>query len=54
MEPTTIADIVSNIGFPIATFCAMFYLCNVTIKENTNALTELAYLIRKKYENDSE
>jgi hypothetical protein len=54
MEPTTIADIVSKVGFPIATFCAMFYLCNATIKENTNALIELSHLIRKKYDDEND
>lgn len=41
------ATLVSNVGFPIAAFCAMFYMCNTTIKENTKALTEISILIAK-------
>ena len=33
-------NLVSNMGFPIAAFCAMFYMCNTTIKENTIAIQE--------------
>lgn len=32
--------LISNMGFPIAAFCAMFYMCNTTIKENTKAILE--------------
>ena len=33
-------QLISNVGFPIAAFCAMFYMCNTTIKENTKAIHE--------------
>lgn len=37
---------VSNVGFPIAAFCAMYYMCNTTIKENTKVVSDCAELIR--------
>lgn len=37
---------ISNVGFPIAAFCMMFYMCNTTIKENTKVVSECAELIR--------
>lgn len=42
-----IATLVSNIGFPIAAFCAMYYMCNTTLKENTKAITECTELMRE-------
>lgn len=39
--------LISNVGFPIAAFCAMFYMCNTTIKENTKALNEIDKTIRR-------
>lgn len=38
--------LISNVGFPIAAFCAMFYMCNTTIKENTKVVSDCAELIR--------
>jgi hypothetical protein len=38
--------LISNVGFPIAAFCAMFYMCNTTIKENTKVVADCAELIR--------
>lgn len=52
MDANTISQIVSNVGFPIAAFCAMFYMCNTTIKENTKVISELSHLIRKEKEVD--
>lgn len=45
-----ISSLVSNVGFPIAAFVMMFYMCNTTIKENTKAVTECAGLIRELIE----
>ena len=42
-----LTNLISNVGFPIAAFCAMFYMCNATIKENTKALTEINMTIAK-------
>lgn len=47
-----VSELVSNVGFPIAAFCALFWLCTKTIKEsgdetrrivdqNTAAIAEL-------------
>ena len=52
MDANTISQIISNVGFPIAAFCAMFYMCNTTIKENTKVIGELSHLIRKEKEAD--
>lgn len=54
MEPDAITTFVSNVGFPIAAFCAMFYMCNTTIKENTKVIGELSHLIRKEKEDDKD
>lgn len=40
------AQLISNVGFPIAAFCAMFYMCNTTIKENTKAILECTTAIK--------
>ena len=39
-------QLISNVGFPIAAFCAMFYMCNTTIKENTKAILECTTAIK--------
>lgn len=52
MDGNTITQLVSNVGFPIAAFCAMFYMCNNTIKENTKVIGELAHLIRREKEQE--
>ena len=41
MDVDVIMQAISNVGFPIVAFCLMWYLCNTTIKENTQAITEL-------------
>lgn len=45
----TVISMISNIGFPIAAFVAMFWMTNTTLKdlktvitENTTLLTELS------------
>lgn len=54
MESDALIQLISNVGFPIAAFCAMFYMCNTTIKENTKVISELSHLIRRdKEENDN-
>lgn len=45
-------QLISNVGFPIAAFCAMFYMCNTTIKENTRALTDINITINKFHGNE--
>lgn len=48
-DMSTIISMISNIGFPIAAFVAMFWMTNTTLKdlktvitENTALLTELS------------
>lgn len=41
-----LTQLISNVGFPIAAFCAMYYMCNTTIKENTKVVSDCAELIR--------
>ena len=42
-----IITLISNVGFPIAAFCAMYYVCNTTLKENTKAVSDCTELIRE-------
>ena len=42
-----LVNLISNVGFPIAAFCAMYYMCNNTIKENTKAITEVTTTMQK-------
>lgn len=41
-----IIPLISNVGFPIAAFVMMYYMCNTTIKENTKVVSDCAELIR--------
>lgn len=47
-----LTTLISNVGFPIAAFCAMFYMCNTTIKENTKVLTDINMTIAKFHKDD--
>lgn len=49
-----LTTLISNVGFPIAAFCAMFYMCNTTIKENTKAIIECTQAIKMKRKEDAE
>lgn len=33
MEMEMIAQLIGNVGFPIAAFAAMYYMCNTTLSE---------------------
>lgn len=37
--------LISNVGFPIAAYMMMYYMCNTTIKENTKAVNDCTDLI---------
>ncbi len=39
-------QLISNVGFPIAAFCALFYVTNTTIKENTKAIEDCTTAIK--------
>jgi len=45
---TTILQAISTVGFPIVAFLLMFYQTSVTIKENTKAIRELIYHIKRR------
>ena len=45
MEDLT--QLIGNVGFPIAAFVMMYYMCNTTLKENTRAVVECTKLIHK-------
>lgn len=50
MDPTIVdlvSALVSNVGFPIAAFAAMFWMCNKTMNENTQAINELRQLVQE-------
>lgn len=49
-----ISNLISNVGFPIAAFCAMFYMCNTTIKENTKAIQDCTTAIKLLDKNGKE
>ena len=40
------SQLISNVGFPIAAFCAMYHMCNTTIKENSKAIIECTTAIK--------
>lgn len=52
MEVDAFTQMVANVGFPIAAFAAMFYMCNTTIKENTKVISDLSHLLRKEKKSD--
>ena len=49
-----ISTILSNVGFPIAAFFMMYYMCNTTIKDNTRVVSECAELIRSIVKGDDD
>ena len=45
METDIIVQMISNVGFPIAAFAAMYYMCNTTIKEVKDSIDNLTLSI---------
>ena len=43
-----IVQFISNVGFPIFAFLAMYKMCNTTISENTKVLQQLSDKLDKK------
>ena len=41
MDINAITTLIGTVGFPIVAYCMMFYMCNTTIKENTDAINRL-------------
>lgn len=42
MDAQQLIQIINQTGFPIVACCALFYLCNTTIKQNTDVLKEVS------------
>ena len=40
-----VTEFIRDVGFPIVAFLLMFYMCFVTMKENTDAINNLADVI---------
>ena len=45
MDVETISTIIGNVGFPVAAFCLMWWMCNDTLRGVQNALNELTRTI---------
>lgn len=41
MDINGITQLIGTVGFPIVAYIMMFYMCNNTIKENTDAINRL-------------
>jgi len=52
METDILIQMVSNVGFPIAAFAAMYYMCNTTIKDVKASIDELSRAIDKLLERE--
>lgn len=55
MDYNTLVQLIGSLGFPIAACCALFWMINSTMKENTEsnrevrtALTELVSYMRER------
>lgn len=42
MDTSQLVQLINQTGFPIVACCALFYLCNTTIKQNTDVLKEVS------------
>lgn len=47
MDIATLNTLIGDIGFPIAAFAAMYYMCNTTIKEVKTSIDELSRSIAR-------
>lgn len=47
MDIKVISDFIASVGFPIAAFAAMFWMCNNTLKQVTQAIDSLRDEIHK-------
>lgn len=47
MDYTELAQFVSQVGFPIVAFGMMYYMCNTTVKENTQSTNDLKDAINR-------
>lgn len=54
MDIEVLSQLVGNIGFPIAAFAAMYYMCNTTLKDIKNSINDLSRLIDKHVESEDD
>lgn len=47
---SAVSELVSNVGFPIAAFCAMYFMCYKVMRENTQAISELRTVVQSLIE----
>lgn len=47
MDVKTISEFIASVGFPIAAFAAMFWMCNNTLQKITSAIESLKDEIHK-------
>lgn len=47
MEPADLTQLISTVGFPIVAFIMMYWMCNTTIKENSQSTSDLKDAINK-------
>lgn len=52
METDVLIQLVSNVGFPIAAFAAMYYMCNTTIKDVKTGIDNLTRSIDRLIEHE--
>lgn len=46
---TQFVNVIQNVGFPIAAFWLMYIFATKTLKENTNAINNLAIVLAGKF-----
>lgn len=47
MDLKIVSEFIGSVGFPIAAFAAMFWMCNNTLKQVTHAIDSLRDEIHK-------
>jgi hypothetical protein len=47
MDTTEVTQLISTVGFPIVAFIMMYWMCNTTIKENSQSTSDLKDAINK-------
>lgn len=47
MDITTISQLIGSLGFPVVACIALFWLCNTTLKANTDAINGVTAAVRE-------
>lgn len=47
MDITTISQLIGSLGFPVVACIAMFWLCNTTLKANTDAINGVTAAVKE-------